>query len=153
MPVCPRCQNLAAKLSGGYCPPCRSEVSREWAIKNKDRLLAKQRERYRRNPEQDKAHRKAYRIREKTDAIAAYGGKCACCGETEPDFLAIDHVGGGGKAHRENANGVGKRFYAWLRRNGYPQDGLRVLCNNCNMSIGLYGYCPHERERQQSNLY
>lgn len=32
----------------------------------------------------------------------------------------------------------------WCRRNGYPK-GFRVLCHNCNMAIGFYGYCPHSR--------
>jgi hypothetical protein len=29
-----------------------------------------------------------------------------------------------------------------LARNGFP-DGYRVLCHNCNMALGQYGYCPH----------
>ena len=24
-----------------------------------------------------------------------------------------------------------------------PLPGYRVLCHNCNTSLGLYGYCPH----------
>ena len=44
----------------------------------------------------------------------AYGGyKCTCCGETEPKFLSIDHT------------------------------GYQILCHNCNMALGSYGYCPH----------
>jgi formylmethanofuran dehydrogenase subunit E len=33
--------------------------------------------------------------------INAYGGKCNCCGEDKYEFLAIDHVNGGGKKERE----------------------------------------------------
>jgi hypothetical protein len=25
----------------------------------------------------------------------------------------------------------------------------RVLCHNCNMALGFYGYCPHHPERSE----
>lgn len=34
--------------------------------------------------------------------IDAYGGKCRCCGEREPQMLAIDHKNGGGTKHRRS---------------------------------------------------
>jgi hypothetical protein len=79
------------------------------------------------------------------DAIMAYGGyKCACpgCNHTEPEFLGIDHIAGGGSKHRKE---IGHHnFYWWLKHNNYPQ-GFRVLCHNCNLAKGLYGFCPHEK--------
>jgi hypothetical protein len=36
-------------------------------------------------------------------------------------------------------------LYLWLKRNNYPT-GFRVLCHNCNLAIGFYGYCPHHRQ-------
>lgn len=66
---------------------------------------------------------------------------CSCCGETHVEFLGIDHINGGGRQHRKE---TGSHFYGWLKQNNYP-DGFRVLCNNCNLSIGLYGYCPHQK--------
>jgi hypothetical protein len=36
-----------------------------------------------------------------------------------------------------------------MRDQGYPP-GFRVLCHNCNMAIGLFGVCPHERGRDES---
>ena len=37
----------------------------------------------------------------KNEVFQAYGGyQCACCGETEPMFLTIDHVGNDGADHR-----------------------------------------------------
>jgi hypothetical protein len=64
---------------------------------------------------------------------------CACCDETHLEFLSIDHIHGGGnrdkKIHRSN-------FYRWLKKLGFPE-GFRVLCHNCNQSLGAYGYCPH----------
>ncbi len=87
------------------------------------------------------------RNRRRAAAIARYGGECACCGEEEPSFLAIDHINGGGNKHREEidpgrARG-GSWFYAWLEKNGYP-DGFRVLCHNCNHSTHVNGgRCAH----------
>jgi len=37
-------------------------------------------------------------------------------------------------------------FYRWLKQNNFPE-GFRVLCINCNFSLGIYGYCPHEKQK------
>ena len=70
-------------------------------------------------------------------AIARYGGKCTCCGETGHQFLTLDHINGDGAAHRKQ---IGCNLAAWLRRNGWPK-GFRVLCWNCNCALGLHGHC------------
>lgn len=88
------------------------------------------------------AKRKHFRLRLRV--IAAYGSKCVCCGETEPSFLTIDHVNGGGKTHHKQV-GFGSNFYYWLQRNNFPQDGFQLLCQNCN-HIRQYSDCPHKRE-------
>ncbi len=92
----------------------------------------------------------------RTRCIQAYGGSCACCGEDRYEFLALDHVNGGGNAHRRalKHQAHGRNFYLWLIRNEFPSDPpMRVLCHNCNMAIGLYGYCPHEsRQEQQRSI-
>ena len=67
---------------------------------------------------------------------------CECCGETRLEFLAFDHVNGGGKKHLEE---IGYNLHQWLKRNGYP-DGFRVLYHNCNQALGHYGYCPHKTQ-------
>ena len=93
---------------------------------------------------QGRKYRQSVRLR----VLAAYGGKCACCGEGEPNFLAIDHVHGGGTAHRKEV-GIGFAMYKWLIREGCPQDGrFRLLCHNCNCARGYYGVCPHEVARE-----
>jgi len=79
--------------------------------------------------------------------FAAYGGYiCTCpgCTETAEEFMTIDHINGGGNAHRRAENFRGREFYRWLRDNDFPA-GFGVLCLNCNFSRGLHGYCPHER--------
>jgi hypothetical protein len=84
-----------------------------------------------------------------------YGGKqpsCKCCGFSDFRVLTIDHIEGGGRAHRL-ITGKGMGLYLWLRKNGYPE-GFRVLCHNCNHVRGhVRGYvgpCPHEALRMAS---
>lgn len=81
----------------------------------------------------------------KAEVFSAYGGYvCRCCGETEPLFLCIDHMDGGGEKHRKEVGAIGRMFYHWLKKNNFP-DGFQVLCNNCNMGKHLNGgVCPHE---------
>jgi len=83
----------------------------------------------------------------------AYGGyKCACCGVTDKEFLSIDHSEGGGAAHRKELTGNprnGHNMYYWIRKNNFPP-GFRVLCMNCNFSLGHHGYCPHHPAVKQA---
>lgn len=90
---------------------------------------------------------RSYRDSLKADVICGYGGICKCCGEAEPQFLTIDHIHGGGSAHKK-AVGGSQQIYSYLRANGYP-DGYQLLCFNCNGSKGLFGICPHERDRRK----
>lgn len=93
--------------------------------------------------ERIQARRRGWRRRarlRRLDAIAAYGGRCACCGEQALPFLVIDHVQNDGNLHRKTISDI----YTYLRMAGYPQDGrFQVLCHNCNMAKALYGACPH----------
>lgn len=81
------------------------------------------------------------------DVIHHYGGKCLCCGETEPDFLSIDHTNNDGAEHRRQIKN--RPIYSWLKANNYPE-GFGLLCHNCNMAKGLYGICPHQRHNVDS---
>lgn len=79
-------------------------------------------------------------------ALKAYGGAapaCECCSEGLLQFLALDHIDGGGHQQRQETGGGG--FYTWLRRNNYPE-GFRVLCHNCNLGRQINGgVCPHKQ--------
>ena len=77
--------------------------------------------------------------------LMLYGGKCACCGLENFEFLAIDHIHGGGIKHRRTFTSR-QRYWRWLAEK--RREGFRVLCHNCNHSRGMYGYCPHEREQK-----
>lgn len=87
------------------------------------------------------------RERNRLELIEAYGGKCACpkCPETNVAFLCLDHINGDGKAHRMK---VGSHTYADLRRRGFPQEGFRLLCWNCNSATRFGRTCPHTEEVQ-----
>lgn len=110
----------------------RRKRVREWNIRNHDRKLAVA---------------KAWRYKTRKKVIEHYGGKCKCCGESKFEFLAIDHINGEGLKDRKclgktyYLNGVA--FYRYIINNNYP-DKYRLLCHNCNMSLGFYGYCPHK---------
>jgi hypothetical protein len=66
--------------------------------------------------------------------------KCACCGELSVEFLALDHIEGGGGQHRKREKI--SNMALWAENNGYPPI-FRVLCMNCNFSMGAFGFCPH----------
>lgn len=101
----------------------------------------------RENIDKTRAAGKRHRERVRAEMIAAYGGKCACCGEMEPTFLTLDHANGGGNTHRKQ---FGKRgndpILRELRLAGWPQDGrFRLLCWNCQWGVRQPRGCPHQR--------
>lgn len=86
-------------------------------------------------------HTRDFNRRVKRLCLDKYGSVCQCCGEDKYEFLAIDHINGGGIKHRKENNI--KTVYGWLKKNNFPQ-GFRVLCHNCNCALGHFGYCPHK---------
>ena len=83
----------------------------------------------------------------KLEMIEAYGGKCACCGQDIPEFLTLDHPNGdGAEDRRQRKTNGGYGMYLQLKREGWPKT-FRLLCWDCNCSIGRYGYCPHQSQR------
>ncbi len=83
--------------------------------------------------------------RTKAECYAAYGNACSCCGERNPLFLSIDHINRDGYMHRKTGALGGRTIYSWLRSRGYPKDGFRLLCMNCNTGREKNGgICPHE---------
>jgi hypothetical protein len=91
--------------------------------------------------------KKKYSLNIKKTIIDAYGGSCVCCGESEPLFLTIDHINGGGRKHNEQIKKYGQDFYAWLYKNNLPQSEYRLLCYNCNCCHQMYGKCYHQLQR------
>lgn len=128
-----------------WCKPCVREAARGRALTEEQRArkAAATKASVHRNRERINERNRVARRARREWIIAHYGGRCACCEEARLEFLAIDHIEGGGTAHRREV-GKGDAFYKWLKAQGYPLEGYRVLCHNCNLSLGFYGYCPHQ---------
>src|ERR1700733_114293 len=89
---------------------------------------------------------KKWRAQLKLEMLTAFGGKCQCCGETNPYFLTLDHINNDGAEHRaqfESRNN--EQIYADAKREGWPKDKYQLLCMNCNFAKAHYGGCPNER--------
>lgn len=104
-----------------YCKHCCNLIKKE-ARRNKNGYYAT--ESKRRTPES----RKRYRQRQKQRCMEHYASppKCQKCGFSDIRALSIDHINGGGRAHRQSV----KKIYRWLIRNNFPE-GFQVLCMNC----------------------
>jgi hypothetical protein len=121
-------------------PEKRREYAAKWRAENRELSRARDRERY---------------ARVRRAMIAAYGGCCACCGETELAFLTLDHTNGDGAAHRrEVSSGDARHAQRWSQKKiikqlylaGWPNDDgrFRILCFNCQFGVMRPGGCPHQ---------
>lgn len=108
----------------GLCNTCGA---RKWRAENIDRARELSRNYY---------HRLKQRV------IDFYSGQCQCCGETALEFLSLHHKNGDGSEHRKTVKS-GYQMYRWVVINNFP-DSIELLCHNCNMSLGAFGYCPHQ---------
>lgn len=143
----------------GNCKVCHALIGAEWRKNNIDKSREKSRRAARtfrakfpeRVKEQSRLYYKLYkekyltnqrdkRLEERLLVLDKYGRKCACCGEKEVKFLALDHINGGGNKHRRE---IGyKDMIKWAIKNKFPNI-FQLLCHNCNMAKSLYGNCPH----------
>lgn len=134
-----------------------------WYRRHRDVVLAKQRVKYAKRVATDPDFRENVRrsgyagwirnrehrlllckkyLREARDAaLQALGYRCACCGEAQREFLAIDHPNGGGTQDLKKIGGNRRTYYLYVAQ--HPEQ-YRALCQNCNFSLGIYGYCPHK---------
>jgi hypothetical protein len=91
------------------------------------------------------AHHRAVR----EEVLHAYGNACACCGETEPCFLHIDHMDNDGYTERKTFGRSSLNLYRWLKRHSFPKDRYQLLCANCNFGRFLNGgICPHQQRKE-----
>lgn len=161
-------------------PEAYREYQRQYREKNRERLLAYDRERKQASnltPEEKEAKRARWRAwyyqnqermqqdyntrtkkahaKLRLDVLCAYSPngcpECTCCGETILEFLGLDHVNGDGASHRKEIGRHSISTYRWARNNGYPPV-LQVLCHNCNLAKGFYGSCPHTRGQNGAHL-
>lgn len=165
--IAPECRPCAAKRRAAWKARNAERVkqkNREWQLANPDRVKTAQERWKERNPGIAAQRMREWRLanlerhretnrrndkRLKDQCYEAYGGYvCACCGETEPAFLTIDHMNNDGAKHRREIAGVnrggGKKVYSWLIANNFPP-GFQILCMNCNWGKARNnGICPHK---------
>ncbi len=80
---------------------------------------------------------RGYRLRVRESVYNLYGGVCTCCGELDPDVLALDHIEGRCGEERPKTSLLFKVY-----KEKCPAT-YQLLCFNCNSAKGLYGSCPH----------
>lgn len=137
------------------------EYTRRWYVENKSyankkahqyyrenrkRLRALGREWYRKN----KKHQSEMNRNLKLAVKKGLGGRCVCCGEHFLEFLALDHVRGGGckeRKRRKDSEFSYREVYKALLE-GTKVTKYQLLCHNCNYSkyIGR-GVCAHKRRK------
>lgn len=114
--LCIRCKIALEDKTFVKCPQCRKEATKS-GKKSRTKLRKK--------------------------FFAIYGGKCKCCGENKYEFLNLDHINGGGTKDVAKRGAYG--IYQCVVTT-YQPERYRILCWNCNMCIGHYGYCAHKKE-------
>lgn len=132
--LCPSCrkkrndffsERYEKRKAAGLCPLCGKDMDTKSSKCSRCALASRER------------HANARKI-----VIAGYGGRCQCCGETEPYFLTIDHVNNDGAKERKYLSS--SQLYIYLIRNGFPRDRYQLLCFNCNLGRQINGgICPH----------
>jgi len=96
------------------------------------------RERYLKERELRVAYSKVYNQICRNTFLTLYGNKCICCGETQEEFLTIDHINGQTGKKKEDSRVAYRKAV-----DEFPSKNYQILCMNCNHSFGVYGYCPH----------
>jgi hypothetical protein len=111
-----RCIKCQAPASDGIslCEQCRTRLNKSRKENGSGRTAAKR-----------------YMDKLRDEVLTVYGGICVMCGESHPAFLSVDHMNDDGALHRLST-GKGRRFYQWLKKEGFPQEGFQLLCANCN---------------------
>jgi hypothetical protein len=134
----------------------RPEYKHGWYVKNRDQILQSRviyraensdqiketfrtwYERKRKDPEfvlLMKKRGRLYRESLRFIAMSMLGGSCTSCGESEIDFLVVDHVNNDGAEHRKELRSLGKgtsiSVYIEIR-DGVPSREYQLLCWNCN---------------------
>jgi hypothetical protein len=157
--VCTRCAGPRDELEGMDCSNCRKKSNklvksiikknlkagkcRCGKIRRLNKLVCKR----------CANHSKRILRELKFRVIAGYGGKCKCCGMKIWEFLSIDHIKERGADERKRLGGRSKlssgSFYRKIIKENFP-NYYQLLCYNCNMSLGFFGYCPHNPKIRRS---
>ena len=128
---------------------------REWRMayyaRNRDRIAAKGLRWVAANRARANQNQAAWNERKRTEMFAFFGDHCALCGNSERQHLTLDHVYGDGHRHRRMSPGTRYgSIMSGIAKGTDSADRYRILCWNCNCSIGIRGWSPAEALQ---NLY
>lgn len=138
LPACKDCESARLKKAYKANPELFQARTRRWESKNREHVL-----------QQARDYQQRRKVALRREIFDVYGDYCECCEEDHQEFLVLDHLKKVPIDHFNSRTGLrigGTQLYAKIKKEGFP-DHYRVLCWNCNASIGLHGYCPHEREK------
>ena len=123
-----------------------TERARKYRERNREKIRERSKAWRAANRESDRKSKRKYYRNLRLRGIALYGGGCACCDETEMEFLSLHHVKGQKGKKRE------KGETAWLNAiRIHDPSTYCILCHNCNQAIAHLGYCPHQKSQNQED--
>ena len=68
----------------------------------------------------------------RNDVFDLLGGMCVDCETTDRRVLTVDHVGGGGKKHRKNANSTIEKWKLYFEAALTGSHRIELRCFNCH---------------------
>lgn len=121
----------------------RTEYLKEYYIRKREGINAHNREQYKLKKPLFSARAKRNATKVKQTFLDMYGNKCSCCGETEFDFLTVEHIKGQvGIPKNQKRSG----HNGWKdATKEYRPDLYTILCFNCNLASKNGRTCPHKR--------
>ena len=127
-------------------PAAYNAYNRRYRQANSEQFRAYEQRRWKMNRGNVRARGRERKAAVRAEMIAAYGSRCACCGESQPGFLTIEHTNRDGGAHRK-AKGGNYGVWADLKKRDWPKDGYELRCMNCNWATRFGRPCPHDERR------
>ena len=121
----------------------------EYYHKNKEKILPKNRKRYHKNKGKYNRRKKVYhqerRLMRREEVYLHYGNgkiECACCAESNIEFMNLHHKNHDGNKYKEKFGRV--NLIDWALRHGLPPI-FELLCSNCNIGKekSPEKICPH----------
>lgn len=98
--------------------------------KSKEEKAKYMREYYAKNKAKADAYSNNWRAEKRLEFIAAAGGKCVCCGESDPIVLDFDHINDDGAEHRKKTKRT--NVVNIFSKKGLDTSVFQLLCKNCN---------------------
>jgi hypothetical protein len=114
-----------------------------WSAANAEKVRADKARWQATHPKKTRASSAQYYRTLRATMIAAYGGTCSCCGETEEIFLTLARTDVESATGRPSSGRMSAALLRQLRDASWPQAGFRLLCRNCQHAVSMLGRCPH----------